>query len=124
MFRAALAIVAALVAWAAVATLLNFGVRAAIPGYHAVEQSFVFTLPMMIARLALAVAASLAAGIVARTIAPASRYAPLVAGAILLVLFVPVHIQIGARLPLWYHLFFLVTLVPFVLLGARLKARA
>jgi hypothetical protein len=58
------------------------------------------------------------------SVAPASRYAPLVAGAILLVLFVPVHIQIGARLPLWYHLFFLVTLVPFVLLGARLKARA
>jgi len=77
---------------------------------------------MKVARLSLAVVASLAAGAVARTIAPASRWAPWVIGAVLLALFLPEHIRIGARLPLWYHLFFLITLVPLVALGARLRS--
>ena len=118
MWRTILAVVGGLVAWALVATLLNIGVRLALPGYSEAEPALAFTLAMKIARLSLAILASLAAGATAKSIAPASRAAPWVVGFIMLALFLPVHISIWSRLPVWYHLFFLVTLAPAVALGA------
>ena len=118
-----LAVIGGLVAWAFVATLLDIGLRLALPGYREAEPLLAFTLTMMVARLTLAVITSLAAGMVTRAIAPASRLAPWLVGLIVLALFLPVHISIWPRLPVWYHLFFLVTLVPLVALGARLRLR-
>ena len=43
-----------------------------------------------------------------------------IAGIILLAGFVPLHVKLWQSFPLWYHLSFLVTLVPLVVLGARL----
>jgi len=120
MWRTFLGIIAGLATWALVATILDIGLRYTLPGYRAAEPALAFTLTMKIARLSLAVIASLAAGAVARKISPASRIAPWVVGLVLVALFLPAHIQIGARLPLWYHLFFLITLAPSVALGARL----
>ncbi len=70
-----------------------------------------FTLPMKIARLSIAVVASLAAGAVARIVAPASRWVPWIAGGALLAMFLPVHLlYVWSKFPVWYHLTFL--LVP------------
>ena len=120
MKRTILAVIGGLVVWASVATLLNFGVRALLPGYTTAEPALAFTLAMKIARLSVAVAASLIAGMAIARIAPSSRAAPWIAGLLLLAAFLPIHLQIGARLPLWYHLFFLTTLAPLVAIGARL----
>jgi hypothetical protein len=120
MKRAFLAIVAGFVVWAVVATVLNFGLRAGISGYTAAEPTMAFTLGMKIARLTLAVLASLAAGAAAGAIAPARKGAAWLLGAFILALFIPAHVQLWAKFPVWYHLFFLVTLVPFVALGAAL----
>jgi hypothetical protein len=119
MGRIILGIIAGLVAWALIATLLDHGLRYLLPGYTAAEPTLAFTLPMEIGRLTLAVLTSLSTGAIIRAIAPASRWAPWVVGILLLALFLPVHLRIGARLPLWYHLFFLVTLAPLVVLGAQ-----
>ena len=126
MWRTVLAVVGGLVAWMLVATLLNIGLRHALPGYSEAEPVLAFTLVMKIARLSLAILASLAAGAVARSIAPAGKAAPWILGFIMLALFLPVHIQIWSLLPVWYHLFFLITLAPSVVLGAwcRDAARA
>jgi hypothetical protein len=121
MGRTILGVIGGLVTWLVVATLLDIGLRHGLPGYAKAEPAFAFTLAMKIARLALAVLGSLAAGAVVRAIAPASRLAPWIVGLVLLALFVPVHIGIGARLSLWYHLFFLITLAPLVALGAQLR---
>ena len=120
MKRMIFALVAGFVVWGVVATLLNFGLRAGIPGYHLAEPTMSFTLGMKIARLILAALASLAAGATAGLIAPASKGAPWVLGAIILALFLPVHVQIWAKFPAWYHLTFLLTLVPLVAVGAAL----
>lgn len=120
MKRAFLAIVAGFVVWAVVATLLNFGLRAGIPGYTAAEPTMTFTPGMKIARLTLAALASLAAGAAAGSIAPARKSTAWLLGAIILAMFIPAHIQLWAKFPVWYHLFFLLTLVPFVALGAAL----
>ena len=46
-------IVAGLVIWMAAVTVLNLALRHGLPGYAAVEAAMIFTLPMMIARLAI-----------------------------------------------------------------------
>jgi hypothetical protein len=124
MKRTLLAILSALVSWMAVATVLNLVVRHALPGYAAAEPTFAFTLAMMVARLLTGAASSLAAGAVAAWIAPREPRAPWIAGIILLLGFLYIHVQLWQRFPVWYHLTFLLTLVPLVLLGARLAGRS
>jgi hypothetical protein len=114
-------IVVGLIAWGVVVTLLNFGLRAAIPGYHAAETSLMFTGAMKAGRLIEAAIASFAAGMAVRAIAPASRAAPWATGLIILAMFVPVHIQLWSKFPVWYHLAFLLSIVPLVVLGATVR---
>jgi hypothetical protein len=123
MLRTISSIVVGLLAWVIVATVLNFGFRLWLPGYAQAEPLMAFTLAMKIARLSCAAIASLAAGVVAHKIAPASRAAPWVAGVVLLALFLPVHIKLWDKFPIWYHLTFLLTLVPLVVLGASLGSQ-
>jgi hypothetical protein len=106
-----------------VVTLLNFGLRAALPGYHAAEATLQFTLAMKIGRLIEAALTSLAAGAVVSLIAPKNKWAPWVVGLIALALFLPSHVILWHRFPIWYHLSFLVPLVPLVALGAALARR-
>ena len=124
MWRAVVSIVAGLVAWAVVVTLLNFGLRAAIPGYHAAEATLQFSMAMKVGRLSEAALTSLAAGAVVGLIAPSKKWAPWITGLIILALFLPEHVKLWTRFPLWYHLSFLVPLVPLVALGGFLARSA
>ena len=119
MWRTFASIVAGLAAWAVIVTLLNFGLRAAIPGYHAAEATLQFTIAMKIGRLAEAALTSLAAGAIVGLISP-KKWAPWLVGLIVLALFLPVHVRLWDKFPVWYHLCFLVPLVPLVALGAML----
>src|SRR5262249_16354502 len=121
--RSILAVLAGLLLWAVVATLLNFGLRAGIPGYKLAEPAMTFTLGMKIARLTLGALASLAAGATAGLIAPSKRRVPWLLGAIVLALFIPSHIYLWSKFPVWYHLTFLGTLVPLVALGGMMTRR-
>jgi hypothetical protein len=124
MLRNVAGIVAALVAWVLIVTVLNFGLRLWLPGYVEAEPGMGFTLSMKIARLGIAALTSIAAGALVHGIAPRSRWAPWIVGLVLLTLFVPEHIHLWNRFPVWYHLTFLVTLAPLVALGARLGSFA
>ena len=119
MKRSILAVVAGLAAWVLVASLLNRGLRITLAGYAAAEPRMTFTLAMMAARLMIGALASLAAGAVAGAIAPSGSRAAWVLGAILLAAFLPEHVWLWRVFPLWYHLMFLVTLLPLVVLGAH-----
>ena len=120
MLRNVAGIVAGLVAWVLIVTVLNFGLRLGLPGYVEAEPGMDFTLSMKIARLTIAVLTSVAAGALVHVIAPRSQWAPWIVGLVLLALFVPEHFYLWNRFPIWYHLTFLVTLAPLVVLGARL----
>jgi hypothetical protein len=120
MWRMVASIVAGLVAWVVVVTILNFGLRAAIPGYHAAEATLQFTLAMKVGRLIEAALTSLAAGAVIGWIDPSRRWTPWLVGAIVLAAFLPVHVKLWNSFPAWYHLSFLVPLVPLVVSGAAL----
>jgi hypothetical protein len=120
--RPVLATAAGLVVWILVVSLLNRGLRLGLAGYTAAEPTMSFTLTMMAARLTIAALASLIGGAALGWIAPRARAAPLVLGAILVAVFVPVHVQLWSRFPPWYHLTFLLSLLPLVVLGARLAS--
>jgi len=123
MWRTIASIVAGLLTWAVVVTILNLGLRAAIPGYHAAEASLQFSMAMKIGRLAEAALTSLAAGAVVGLVARSQRWAPWMVGIVVLALFLPVHFRLWDKFPVWYHLAFLVPLVPLVVIGARLAVR-
>jgi hypothetical protein len=123
MRRTIVAIIAGLVGWAVIVTVINWGLRLGLPGYRLAEPTLVFTLGMKIARLIMAAITSIAAGALVRVIAPGSRVAPWIVGLLILALFLPAHIHLWHRFPIWYHLSFLVPLAPLVALGAWLVSR-
>jgi hypothetical protein len=120
MKRAILAFAAGLVVWILVISVLNRGLRLLMPGYALAEPTMSFTLGMQTARLGIGALTSLIAGATAGWIAPASPKMPLLLGGMLLIAFMPVHVQLWSLFPFWYHLVLLGTLVPLVVLGSRL----
>jgi ABC-type uncharacterized transport system permease subunit len=75
------------------------------------------------ARLLMAIVTSLAAGAVTGWISRSSRWPPLIVGIVVLAMFVPAHIAIWSKFSVWYHLTFLLTIIPAVLVGARMPSR-
>jgi hypothetical protein len=118
MKRSILACLAGLLTWIVVVTVINRVLRLSLPNYIAAEQTLQFTLGMKWARLLMAIVTSLVAGAVTRWISPSSRWAPLIVGSVVLAMFVPLHIAIWSKFPVWYHLTFLLTIIPAVLVGA------
>jgi len=123
MVRSILAVITGIVTWMAVATLINFMIRALLPGYMAAEPTMNFTLAMMLARLALAVVTSIIAGFAAAAVARGNMIPVYILAALLVVCFLPIHYRLWSKFPLWYHAFFLITLAPLVLLGALMQRR-
>jgi len=119
MAKKSFGVVAGLAMWITVVTVVGAIVRRSWPAYASVADTMTFTLPMLIARLLIGALATLAAGLVTAMIAPRSMLARLMPGALLLVGFIPVHIMLWDKFPLWYHLTFLLSLVPLTYLGGR-----
>ena len=120
MKRSIVAGVAGLVVWVLLGSILNRLLRLFLSGYAAAEPGMNFTLGMMVARLTIAAVTSLIAGAIVVRIAPLATRTPWVVGAILLAAFIPTHVMLWQRFPVWYHLTFLLTLAPLVGLGAYL----
>ena len=118
MKRSILACLAGLLTWVIVVTVINLVLRLSLPNYTVAEQTLQFTLGMKWARLLMAMVTSVVAGAVTGGISRSSRWAPLIVGSVVLVMFVPVHIAIWSKFPAWYHLTFLLTIIPAVLVGA------
>lgn len=112
-------VIAGVVAWIVIVTILNLGLRHGWSDYAEVEKAMKFTFPMMAARLAMSGISSLAGGFLAALVEKGRR-APLISGAILLVLFLPVHYNMWAKFPVWYHLTFLLSLPILAWAGGKL----
>ena len=121
MARNAIAVIVGLAVWIGVATVAGVIMRAAWPAYASVADAMTFTLPMMFARLSIGAVATVAAGWVAATITRRSTLA-LWPGVVLLAGFIPQHITLWEKFPVWYHLTFLLSLIPLAFLGGKLAA--
>jgi hypothetical protein len=120
--RFVFAVVTALVAWGVVATLINFILRAAIPGYRAEEAAVSFSLGSQVARLALALVSTAAAAVLAYVVSRGMLAASVTVGIVLLALFLPAHVTLWGKFPVWYHVFFLASLPVGSYLFAKLWA--
>ena len=123
MKRSILACIAGLLTWIVVVSVINRLLRLSLPNYTVAEHTLQFTLTMKWARLVMAIVTSLVAGAVTGWISPQSRWAPWILGGVVLAMFLPVHIAIWSKLPVWYHLTFLLTIIPAVVVGALLPSR-
>ena len=119
MAKNVLGVVAGLAAWIIVATLAGLIMRVSWPAYATVAKAMTFTLPMMIARLSIGALATISMGVVSALISP-SVIARLMPGVIVLVIFVPEHAALWEKFPVWYHLTFLLSLVPLTYAGCHL----
>jgi hypothetical protein len=119
MARNFIGVVTGLVVWLAIAVVAGLIMRATWPAYVSVADAMTFTLPMMIARLAIAASATVSMGFVTACITR-SAVARLIPGFILLIVFVPQHVMLWDKFPIWYHLWFLLSLVPLTYVGKSL----
>jgi len=123
MAKKALGVIAGLAVWVGVVTIAGFAMRASWPAYASVADAMTFTLPMMIVRLTVGALATITMGMVTSAITRRSMAASVVAGALLLLAFIPQHVMIWEKFPIWYHLTFLLSLVPLTVFGGRLLPR-
>jgi hypothetical protein len=122
MARGALGVIVGLIVWVGIATAAGVVMRQAWPAYASVADAMTFTLPMMIARLAIGAVATLIMGFVAAAVARQSVLTSLLPGVLLLAAFIPEHVMIWEKFPVWYHLTFLLSLVPLTFLGGKISA--
>jgi hypothetical protein len=116
MGKGILGVVAGLAVWMIVVSVAGLLLRAAWPEYVSVADAMKFTFSMKLARLFIGALATLATGLVTAVIAR-SRTAILIAGALLLLMFIPQHVMLWDKFPIWYHLTFLLSLVPLTYVG-------
>lgn len=123
MLRAILAVIAGYAVWTAV-WLTGGLVLFAESSKAAAQGEPVTDIGVLVRYLVLSVVCSAAAGVVARLIGGKNGMAAAIVTAILLLL-TGIGVQAGAwhQMPLWYHLTFLILLVPVTLVGARLMPR-
>jgi hypothetical protein len=119
--RNILGVIAGLAVWVAIAGVAGLTMRSAWPEYASVADAMTFTLPMMFARLAIGALATLGAGWVTAVIARRSMLPRVIAGLLLLAAFVPQHIMLWDKFPVWYHMTFLISLVPLAYLGGKIS---
>jgi len=111
MVRTVLGVVAGFVAWWIAVSAIDIAMRHFWPDYAANFAAMTFTLPMMLARLTESTVALVAAAIVTMRVAPQSRHALLALGIVMLLFFIPTHYWLWNKFPVWYHAYFLTSLV-------------
>ena len=116
MARNVIGVVTGLAVWLAIAVVAGLIMRETWLAYANVADAMTFTLPMMIARLSIGALATLAMGFVSACITQ-SMVARLIPGVILLIVFIPEHVMLWDKFPIWYHLSFLLSLVPLTYVG-------
>ena len=122
MSKKILGVVAGLIVWVMVVLVVGGAMRRSWPAYASVADAMTFTLPMMIARLSIGALATLAAGLVTALIVPKSTIAKVMPGVLLLIAFIPQHIALWDKFPIWYHLTFLLSLIPLTYIGGALRS--
>jgi hypothetical protein len=125
MGRIVASVVAGIILWVALAIGIDIAMSQFWPDYVVAKHTYLFTLQMMIARLAESTIALVIASWIAARIAPASRAASWALGIVMLLFFIPVHYSLWDKFPIWYHLYFLTSLVVIpAIMGRVMGARA
>src|SRR5665213_1585323 len=91
------------IVWFIAVTAVGFVVGHAWPEMAAIKNMALLTIPMLLARLCVSAVSSVIGGVAAALIGKDGFRAPLAAGVLLLIVFVPYHMTIWQNFPIWYH---------------------
>jgi hypothetical protein len=106
-----------------IGTLGFYFLRATWHDYAVAEPDMNFFFSMQLARLAVGAACPICGGWIAALVADGNSKAAWILGVVLLLMFIPIHYGIWDRLPIWYHLVFLLTLAPITGFSACIRLR-
>jgi hypothetical protein len=120
MVRVILGALIGAVVWLAVVIGVSFVLREASPALAAALNAHT-TMTALWERLAISFVGSLLGGLVAALVSDERTRAPLGAGVLLLLIFVPYHMTIWPQFPIWYHATFFVSLILLSTIGGRLR---
>lgn len=123
MARNFIGVATGLAVWLAIAVVAGLIMRETWPAYASVADAMTFTLPMMIMRLSIGAFATVTMGFVTACITQ-SALARLIPGLVLLIVFIPEHVMLWDKFPIWYHLSFLLSLVPLTYVGNSISRGA
>lgn len=84
-------------------------------------ESFTADTTIMLIRVVISIVASIMAGFIASFIAVGNSRATLALGIVLLIVGIAVQAMLWSVQPIWFHVVFLILLVPMTILGGRLR---
>ena len=116
MARNVIGVVIGLAVWVTVSMIIGLVMRASWTEYASVAEAMTFTLSMMFARLSIGAFATILMGFITACITQSKGARP-VPGFILLAAFIPEHVMLWDKFPVWYHLTFLLSLIPLTYVG-------
>lgn len=120
MLRTILGAVAGVVVWVAVVVGVSFVIGMVAPDFNEAMKAHA-TDTALASRLGISFIGTLAAGAIAAMIG--GTRAPVLAGVLLLLIFVPYHMTIWGQFPLWYHLTYFVSLPVLSFVGGKFAKR-
>ncbi|MBA3599864.1 MAG: hypothetical protein H0W45_01290 [Acidobacteria bacterium] len=103
--------------WVGVDTIL----RAVWTSYDESVKAMTFSSSMLIVPLVLSAVVSIISGFVAALISRENSKSSLILGILLLIVGIFVQMSVWDKIPLWYHLTFLILLIPMTILGGKLR---
>lgn len=132
MVRVILGVVAGFVVWSILWVGSDQVLINASKGWYGAHQSametavynggpFTADTTIMLIRLVISIVASIMAGFIASFIALGNARATLALGVVLLIVGIAVQAMLWNVQPVWFHVIFLILLVPLTILGGRLK---
>jgi len=132
MLKIILGVIAGFVAWSILWVGSDQVLTIASPGWYGAHQSatelaiangdsFAADNTIMLIRLLVAAVATIMSGFLAAFIAGENQRAPLILGVILLIVGIAVQAAFWSVMPIWFHIIFLVMLLPLSILGGRIK---
>ncbi len=129
LYLKAAATLAGFATWIVIGGAGFFLLRSISLSYALAEPTKAYTFPMLLSRLMVGVVCTLAAGAVATATAKGSRIASYWLAFVLFLLSAPIHlpthlgISVWADYPLWYHVAYLVPLMPLTIFGGNLAVK-
>ncbi len=121
MLRIILGVVAGFIVWSMLWVGADAVIRAIWTSYDESAKAMNFQTSMLFVPLILSAIVSVISGFIAALIARENAKSPLILGIILLIVGLLVQLSVWNQIPLWYHLAFLILLIPMTILGGKLK---
>ena len=121
MLRIILGVITGFFVWSVLWVGIDAFLRAVWTGYDKSVEAMTFTSSMLIIPLILSAFCSIVSGFIAALTAKENKKSPLILGVTLLIVGILVQISVWDKIPLWYHLTFLILLIPTTIFGGKLK---